>query len=58
MIVSALPPINVFCLVEEPCDVEGVEADDSEPFRTIAVELVLAQWQREHEELKYLLKRT
>ena len=30
-----------------------VEADDREPFRTIVVELELAQWRREHEELKY-----
>ena len=53
MIVSASPPINVFCLEEESRDVEGAEADDREPFRTIVVELVLAQWKREHEELKY-----
>ena len=50
---SASAPINVFCLEEESRDVEGVEADDREPFRTIVVELVLAQWKREHEELKY-----
>ena len=53
MIVSASSPINGFCLQEESRDVEGVEADDREPFRTIVVELVLAQRKREHEELKY-----
>jgi len=53
MIVSASPPMNVFCLQEESRDVEGAEADDREPFRTIVVELVHAQWKREHEELKY-----
>ena len=37
----------------ESRDVEGAEADDREPFRTIVVELAHAQWKREHEELKY-----
>ena len=55
---SASPPINVFCLVEESRNVEGAEADDREPFRAIVAERVLAQWKKEHEELKYLLKRT
>ena len=45
--------MNDFCLEEESRDVEGVEADDREPFRAIVVELVHAQWKREHEELKY-----
>ena len=58
IIVSAPPPINVFCLEEESRDVKGAEADDREPFRAIVVELVLAQCKREHEELKYLLKPT
>ena len=44
--------MNVFCLQEESRDVEGVEADDREPFRTIVVELVHAQWIREHGELE------
>ena len=46
--------MNVFCLQEEPRDVEGAEADDREPFRTIAVELVLTQWKREHEGRPFL----
>ena len=58
MIVSAPPLINVFYLEEESRDVERAEADDRKPFRTIVVELVLAQWKWEHEELTYLLKRT
>ena len=42
------------CLQEESRDVEGAEADDREPFRTIVVELAHApQWKREQEELKY-----
>ena len=46
--------MDVFCLQEEPSrDVEGAEADDREPFRAILVELVHAQWKREHEELAY-----
>ena len=50
--------LGVVCCEESARRVEAFEIDDLESFRAILVALLLARWQMEQEEQKYLLKRT